>query len=44
MKEIITQKLTKPSAQKEELLTRPNTVIDAQQEWKNMLDKIAGLV
>ena len=39
MKEIITQKLTELSAQKEELLARLNAVIGAEQVLKNILGK-----
>lgn len=39
MKEIITQKLTELSAQKEELLARLNAVIGAEQVLKDLLQK-----
>ena len=39
MREIITQKLTELSAQKEELLARLNAVIGAEQVLKDLLQK-----
>ena len=42
MKEIITQKLTELSAQKEELLARLNAVIGAEQVLKDILGKEAS--
>ena len=39
MREIITQKLTELSAQKEELLARLNAVIGAEQVLKDFLQK-----
>ena len=41
MREIITQKLTELSAQKEELLARLNAVIGAEQVLKDILGKEA---
>ena len=42
MKEIITQKLTELSAQKEELLARLNAVIGTEQVLKELLGKEAS--
>ena len=42
MKEIIEQKLTELSAQKEELLARLNAVIGAEQVLKDLLQKEAS--
>ena len=42
MKEIITQKLTELSAQKEELLARLNAVIGAEQVLRDILGKEAS--